>query len=140
MPYSTCNRHRRWRNRLALTVACATFPLLAAAAPSSATTELFCPAGGGTITLAATGGCTNSVRNYLYEIIYFNSRSVNHCAVGKATSDPDGRSSNVTAAVCGYGIAGVGDIHSVSAGTWGYARGTNSEAFAVGYYWGTKTF
>ncbi|MDO8211331.1 hypothetical protein [Conexibacter sp. CPCC 206217] len=144
MPYSTCNRRRRWRNRLALIAACAAFPLLAAAAPSSATVELFCPAGGGTIGLGAAGrasdGCTNSVVNYLLEIIYYNAGGVSHCAVGKASPDPEGRSSNVTAAVCGYGLAGSGDVHSLSSGVWGYARGTNSEPFSVSGYWGQKRY
>lgn len=109
----------------------------------------FCPADGGTISLGANAGCTNSYYNALTQVNYYHQSgaNVNHCAVSKATSDPGGASSNVIPAVCGLGAAPYGYIHTqyVSGGAYSYARGKNNEN-AVHYdfygirYWVTGSF
>lgn len=102
----------------------------------------FCPAGGGTISLAANAGCTNSYYNALTQVNYFHASgaNVNHCAVSKATSDPGGASSNVIPAVCGLGAAPYGFIHTqyVSGGAYSYARGKNNEGVVHYDFYGIR--
>lgn len=141
MPYLTQRRAAR-RGALALASACVA--LLASAAPSAAVQDAFCPASGGTttISLAPYAGCTNSVQVRLLAIHFMNGANPFHCAVGKATSHPDGLSSNVTTAVCGYGTFGDGIVTSVapSGGVLGYARGTNDEGSAWAGYRGRRDY
>jgi hypothetical protein len=142
MSHTTSKRGRPWRVGLALVLVCTCLPLLAFASSANAAYALFCPAGGGTITLGAWAGCTNGVANALTIITFSNPSAPFHCAVGKASSDPNGASSNVTLAACATGSVGSGDVTSLGSagGTWGYARGTNEQAFAVREYWGSKQY
>jgi hypothetical protein len=138
MSYGTTSRARPWRGALALVLACA--GLLMLAAPSKAIPVLFCPAGGGTITLAAWTGCTNGDLSLMYSITYYNRATPFHCAVGKAGPQQDGSSSNLTTAICSYGASGDGAVTSgaPAGGVLGYARGVNEESRSYALYRGTK--
>jgi hypothetical protein len=138
MSYGITKRARPWRGGVALVLACA--GLLVAAVPSQAILVDFCPAGGGTITLAPWTGCTSGGASWLYAVTYSNSRTHFHCAVGKAGPQQDGSSSNVTTAVCAYGSSGSGavTVGAPAGGVLGYARGTHEEAVAAAYYRGQK--
>jgi hypothetical protein len=138
MSHSSNKHGRPWRLALGISLACA--GLLALATPSQAAWSNYCPAGGGTITLPAETGCTNSVHTFLYSVTFINTNTPYHCAVIKAGPQADGSSSNLSIAACGYGAAGVGELTSAapSGGVWGYARGTNGEARAFAGYRGLK--
>jgi hypothetical protein len=140
MSHSTCRRGRPWRNGLALVLACAS--LLALAATAHGASARFCPAGGGTITLGAASGCTNSTYTLLTAVIYYNAAAPWHCAVGKATDDPGGSSSNVFPASCGYGATGNGAVTAGggAGGTWGYARGKNDDSFTYSGFYGDRVW
>jgi len=128
---------------LALALACASLGIVLMASTARAdSSDWFCPyngGAGGTISLSANTGCTNSFYNALTQVVYWHQdgANVDHCAVSKATSDPGGASSNVIPAVCGYGSAPYGAVFTAyyGSGRPSYARGKNNEGVThYGFY------
>ncbi|MDW5592889.1 hypothetical protein VSS74_00970 [Conexibacter stalactiti] len=131
MSYRLITRARPWRGVVALVAACAT--LLTCVASSHAASTAFCPAGGGTMTLAFGVGCTNTDHTLLIRVKYYQPNAMYHCAVGKNGPQQDGSSGNAFAAWCGYGATGSGEVISPApaGGTWGYARGKNEDTMGL---------
>lgn len=82
-----------------------------------------------TISLAAYSGCTHGIAHYLTQINGYHSSgpTVNHCVTSKANAA--GTGGDVTPAVCGYGSAPYGYIHTAyfGLGRWSYAKLKNNE-------------
>lgn len=115
--------------------------LAAVAAPSAhATTAAFCPTSG-TINLGPRNGCTGGVGALLYSVSFFQpSAATIHCAVGKATRDPD--SAQVIPDVCSTGALGSGEVTVTNpAQPFGFPRGRNFETSVTGTgYYGSFTY
>lgn len=119
----------------------------ASAATTTATARadsfgLFCPGGGGTISLGPYAGCTHSIAHFLTQISGYHSSgaTVNHCVTSKG--NPGGTGGNITPAVCGYGSAPYGYVHTAyfGVGRWSYAKLKNNEGVTHYDFYGNFNF
>lgn len=125
-----------WRGGLAAALAAAC--LFASAAPASASSGAFCPAGGGSISIAAWSSCTNTTLNALTQVAYYSLGGWYHCA--SANASPAGTGATMIAAACGYGNPGDGRVATGVdvLGINSYARGSNDEAASHSGYSGVR--
>lgn len=125
-----------WRGGLTAVLAAAC--LFASAAPASASSGDFCPAGGGTITIAANSSCTNTTYSAITQVDYYSLGGWYHCA--SSNSAAAGNGLTLIAAACGYGAPVTGKVETgfYALGVYSYARGTNDEPAAHSGYYGTR--